>query len=128
MPPARPRGMQDEQTTPTGYSLHDGDGDYDDATTPIASHPSHSRQLEPQYDGFQGPPLPGPKPGTRAGEGDGSTPHIRLPGVDGRESLDFWGRGDPTKDSETDEEDWTADAIMHMNLAGDMSRPQGPER
>ncbi|KAK0389008.1 hypothetical protein NLU13_2585 [Sarocladium strictum] len=128
MPPARPRGMQDEQTTPTGYTLHDGDGDYDDATTPIASHPSHSRQLEPQYDGFQGPPLPGPKPGTRAGEGDGSTPHIRLPGVDGRESLDFWGRGDPTKDSETDEEDWTADAIMHMNLAGDMSRPQGPER
>ena len=41
-----------------------------------------------------------------------STPQIRLPGVDGREGFDL----DPT------EEDWTADAIMHMNLAGDMSR------
>jgi hypothetical protein len=55
-------------------------------------------------------------------------PHIRLPGVDGRESFELWGKNGPPKDGEQAEEDWTADAIMHMNLAGDMGRPQGPER
>lgn len=126
MPPARPMGMQDEQTTPTGYTLQDGD--YDDVTTPLANPQSHSYIQEQQYHDMQAPPPPGPKPGTRGGDGDTSTPHIRLPGVDGRESLDLWSKGGPPKDGETDEEDWTADAIMHMNLAGDMSRPQGPER
>lgn len=55
---------------------------------------------------------------SRSGSGSGP---IRLPGVDGRESLS--------------EEDWTAEAIMHMNLAGDfsggglsgMDLPRGPQ-
>ncbi|PNP54091.1 hypothetical protein THARTR1_05298 [Trichoderma harzianum] len=38
-------------------------------------------------------------------------PQIRLPGVDGREGLDFWG-------DDNDETDWTTDAMMHMNLTG----------
>ncbi|KAH6606862.1 amp-binding domain-containing [Trichoderma cornu-damae] len=41
-------------------------------------------------------------------------PQIRLPGVDGREDLDFWGSGD-------DETDWTTDAMMHMNLTGNLN-------
>lgn len=37
----------------------------------------------------------------------------RLPGVDGRESFEFGGEG-------PEDEDWRAEAIMHMNLAGGM--------
>lgn len=44
-------------------------------------------------------------------------PQIRLPGVDGREGLDFWG-DDP------DETDWTTDAMMHMNLTGAFNNPR----
>ena len=43
--------------------------------------------------------------------------HGRLPGVDGRETSDIWRDGDGNE-----EDDWTADAIMHMNLAGDLGR------
>lgn len=128
MPPARPMGMQDEQTTPTGYQLHDGPGDYDNVTTPIAEPHSHPNFSMPHHDAASGPPRPGPKPGSRGVEGEAGMPHIRLPGVDGRESLELWGKNGPPKDGEQGEEDWTADAIMHMNLAGDMGRPQGPER
>lgn len=47
-----------------------------------------------------------------------SAPQIKLPGVDGRESMDLL---DGEKFGHHDEEtEWTADAIMHMNLAGDM--------
>lgn len=38
-------------------------------------------------------------------------PQIRLPGVDGREGLDFWG-------DDNDETDWTTGTMMHMNLTG----------
>lgn len=48
-----------------------------------------------------------PPPRNRLSQGP---PQIRLPGVDGREGLDFWGAND--------EADWTADAMMHMNLTG----------
>lgn len=41
-------------------------------------------------------------------------PQIRLPGVDGREGLDFWGNDEA-------ETDWTADAMMHMNLTGNLN-------
>ncbi len=46
-------------------------------------------------------------------------PRIRLPGVDGRESLDFWG----DKESRGEEDTWEADAMMHMNLTGEMRSP-----
>lgn len=48
-------------------------------------------------------------------------PQIRLPGVDGREQVNFW-QQQPNKDEKSGE-DWTTDAMMHMNLAGDM-KPQ----
>ena len=48
---------------------------------------------------------------------------VRLPGVDGRESMDDW-TARPV-DGEPTEEDWTRDAIMHMNLAGDLQRREG---
>lgn len=75
----------------------------------------------------------GARPGTGTGIG-GSTmtsqmaPQIRLPGVDGRESLDDWdlrpgsggggvgGRGGNGENG--GEEDWMQDAYMSMNLAG----------
>ncbi|KAK4143901.1 uncharacterized protein C8A04DRAFT_11987 [Dichotomopilus funicola] len=60
-----------------------------------------------------------------------SPPQIRLPGVDGRESLDDWdlrpgskssagaGAGTGGADGDVDEDDaWKADAYMSMNLAG----------
>lgn len=71
--------------------------------------------------GPQPPPPPPPKPASRGR--DSATPtgshnaQIRLPGVDGRESLDLW-HDEPLDD----EEDWTTEAIMHMNLAGDLNR------
>lgn len=53
------------------------------------------------------------------GSGDGQMPpQIRLPSVDGRESMWLDTR------QRNSEEDWTADAIMHMNLAGDMHSPK----
>ncbi|RMJ15388.1 hypothetical protein CDV36_004901 [Fusarium kuroshium] len=75
---------------------------------------SHYGATEPE----QGPlPAPGTKPEVPAGAGQ-APPQIRLPGVDGREDVNFWGQ--PNRDS-NDEADWTADAIMHMNLAGSMN-------
>ncbi|KAG7291022.1 hypothetical protein NEMBOFW57_001030 [Staphylotrichum longicolle] len=97
------------------------------------------------------PPVVGPKPGSsgsgttpggggfgaRPGTGTGiggatmtsqMAPQIRLPGVDGRESLDDWdlrpgsggggvgGRGGNGENG--GEEDWMQDAYMSMNLAG----------
>jgi hypothetical protein len=48
-------------------------------------------------------------------------PQIRLPGVDGREGLDFWGNDEP-------ETDWTADAMMHMNLTGSLNNQNNHQR
>ena len=53
------------------------------------------------------------------GSGDGQVPpQIRLPSVDGRENMWLGNR------EGENEEDWTADAIMHMNLAGEMNHPR----
>ncbi|KAL7792489.1 acetyl-CoA synthetase-like protein [Trichoderma ceciliae] len=41
-------------------------------------------------------------------------PQIRLPGVDGREGFEFWG-------DDHEETDWTTDAMMHMNLTGNLN-------
>lgn len=77
----------------------------------------------PNFDQFgsseQSPPQVGPKPvGPNAVEGQ-APPKIRLPGVDGRESMDFWG-----SDTKQGEDSWEADAIMHMNLTGEMQSPK----
>ncbi len=76
---------------------------------------------------------PSPPPGLAARPGSGAggpmasqtPPQIRLPGVDGRESLDDWnlggrpgsGAGGNGGDGEG-VDDWTRDAFMSMNLAG----------
>lgn len=127
---------QDNEVTPTktrsgygydgmrGYACYD-DGDEEDA-----------------------PPTVGPKPGSRSGLGSAGglhqqqqqpPPTIHLPSVDGRESLDEWqrmgggggagvgagaGAGGKMAGGGDDEEDWTRDAIMHMNLAGDLERKE----
>jgi hypothetical protein len=52
--------------------------------------------------------------GSSSGEGQ-VPPQIRLPGVDGRENM--WLQNDQRKD----DEEWAQEAMMHMNLAGDMS-------
>jgi hypothetical protein len=64
------------------------------------------------------PPAVPPKPTTRPNDGH-PPPQIRLPGVDGRESFDLW---TTSGDRDQDDDAWKTDAIMHMNLAGDMSR------
>lgn len=61
----------------------------------------------------QGPQSAGPKSELRSLRGQ-APPQIRLPGVDGREEIDFW----RAPDNDADDEDWTSNAIMHMNLAG----------
>ncbi|KAG9257121.1 acyl CoA ligase-like protein [Emericellopsis atlantica] len=66
-----------------------------------------------RYDEHGPPPTVGPKPQSRSGDGH-VPPQIRLPGVDGREGMDFWG-GDDTASRHS----WEQDAIMHMNLMGD---------
>ncbi|KAF5500545.1 Uncharacterized protein CGCS363_v006521 [Colletotrichum siamense] len=69
-----------------------------------------------QFGGDEGPPPVGAKPGSRAGPG-GPPPQINLPGVDGRESMDLWKSKDGGQD-----DDWTAQALMHMNLASDLEK------
>ncbi|TDZ54459.1 Uncharacterized protein CTRI78_v006337 [Colletotrichum trifolii] len=72
----------------------------------------------PDFDQFgrdEGPPPVGAKPASRAG---GVPPQINLPGVDGHQSRDSWkGNGQ--------DEDWTAQALRHMNLANDLDKRQG---
>lgn len=58
------------------------------------------------------PPAVGPKPASPPQSSLSGAPQIRLPGVDGRESLDD-GRAKGGA-----EDDWTRDAYMSMNLAG----------
>lgn len=149
-PAQEPMGMPDDQQTPTGYQLHDGPP-LDVATpqpppTQQHQHEQQSQHYEPQHRpqeeqqhhhhhqqqgshdfdlpdferfGTPAPPPAGPKPGSRSGEGQ-APPQIRLPGVDGRENIDFWGN-----DNDGDgRNSWEADAIMHMNLTGDMGGPR----
>lgn len=118
---------------------HAGPVDYQqynlgDAITPSATNPTTSLSLSHQTgqdfgmpDFAQFEPGPGPSappepvelpPDTVLPRGQ-VPPQIRLPGVDGREDVSLW-RGPDKNDNE--EEDGTVEAIMHMNLAGDMNR------
>lgn len=119
--------LQDPEETPT--KARPGSG-------PIAS-PHNSYDL-PDFarfnlndDGSDAPPPPvGPKPPGSSGAGaqgqQHRPPQIRLPGVDGRESLDWdqepgsaGGRQDGEgKQGGGEDDEWAKDANMYMNLAG----------
>ncbi len=118
--------------------------------TSVAAFP-HGYDL-PDFDQFDGrgtptpPPAVGPKPSSPTtatglpslsfslgGNRLSQAPQIRLPGVDGRESLDDWdlrprsgigGTLAVTNNTE-EEDDWTRDAYMSMNLAGTLGKKTG---
>ncbi|KAK6077851.1 acyl-CoA ligase [Seiridium cupressi] len=75
-----------------------------------AAASGHNFQL-PSYDDFRGD-------SARPTSTMTSTPVIRLPGVDGREPEMI----SPTDGNAEEEDDWTTDAIMHMNLASQMGK------
>lgn len=123
--------MSDDQPTPTGYvqgvssdvggqgsgqssggrgyfdDTQSSSGEYSDAPPPVVGR---------KPVGSSGPTH---VPGDAQSEDTGA-PRLRmqLPGVDGREGFQLWS---DNKDTADEEEDWTRDAIMHMNLAGDMN-------
>ena len=117
---------------PHGFDLPDFDhfGD-DDSPPPVGPKPPGTsglprvpaqRTLPSQQrlsQVYQAPPADRPQAQTPP------QPALRLPGVDGRESMDDWSPAPGRTDGEPTEEDWTRDAIMHMNLAGDLQRREG---
>jgi hypothetical protein len=146
-------GMAMTQTPgPIEMPANERDMPFDNDQTPTKSHNQYQQQQGlglpepsiphgfelPSFDRFGEdshhdgpPPAVGPKPGS---SGTGTTgysqgpPQIRLPGVDGRESLDDWelrpgtgngnGNGNGGFGQDGGEDDWTRDAYMSMNLAG----------
>lgn len=124
-PAEAPMGMSDDQKTPTGFPPTAGHPGAPPVSSNNPQNPqvraSHGYEL-PDFERFgtPAPPPVGPKPGaTTSAEGQ-APPQIRLPGVDGRENLDLW-----SGDDKGDDDSWEADAIMHMNLTGDMSGRRG---
>ncbi|KAK2608813.1 hypothetical protein QQS21_002670 [Conoideocrella luteorostrata] len=121
VPPPRMSSLDpaDDQATPTGYAQSVGPPGARVHRKAVGQHDyfDNAAGREETYHDDEKPPAVGPKPGTSGGESQ-AAPTIRmsLPGVDGREGFNFW----DTPQREDDETDWTADAIMHMNLAGDM--------
>jgi len=116
-------GGQPQQPT-AGYQGHDGQADTSFTGHQVAAAQPSSGYDLPDFDQFgtsdNQPPQVGPKPLTVSNPTEGQAPpKIRLPGVDGRESLDFW-----SKDKEEEEDSWEADAIMHMNLTGEIQSPR----
>lgn len=132
-------------------------GDGDDRTPTTARHGkqrSTGSYEVPDFgsfgeeDGDERPPQPGPKPGALRDSASGGlhSPAIRLPGVDGRESLTFddWPAqadnrnslpsrqrhlgqgqgqdGDGGNAGEDEDDEWAKDAEMYMNLAGTLGR------
>lgn len=136
-------GVPGGDRTPTGYAPAD-ERPRSSWGIPQDEQPQQGQNVYGYEAGREGTPLPplvGPKPTSPSGEADSRVaPQIRLPGVDGREGFDFWGDGgggsgglgDHSRNNSSrdgaavkDEDDsWEADAIMHMNLTGDMGGPR----
>lgn len=119
-PAAGPMDPADDPTTPTAYPAEEAKGLEPSASNPAArlsymnndgGHGYDIPDFERFGEGDEAPPAVGPKPQFSTGDGP-STPQIRLPGVDGREPLEMWA-GD-----NKDDDDWSADLTMRMNLAG----------
>ena len=123
---------------PHGFDLPDFGSFGDESPPPVGAKPLGAsglpqvpaqRMLPSQqrhsqvYDPAQGQSQPPPQQYQQQHHQQ-QQPVIRLPGVDGRESMD-WSPGPGQGDGEPTEEDWTRDAIMHMNLAGDLKRREG---
>lgn len=92
-------------------------------TFPAEGFPSH-----PSLTGDRRPSVQGENTQEHAGQrvelaadhgepGERTSTYGRLPGVDGREQ---WGQEEA--EAEAEEDDWRADAVMHMNLAEGMGR------
>lgn len=86
--------LDDQAATPTGY--------------PQAQGANRGGEVNAHQDGYfaDGPVF---------SSAPAAPPKIQLPGVDGREGYAVW-----TDDDNDQVDDWTASAIMHMNLAGGM--------
>lgn len=115
----------DDQITPTGYhpggtstmSTYDRGNDYGftgsySADTANQRQDSFHHYGQAQTTSDVHPPNIEPKSAARHVSSQ-APPQIRLPGVDGREAFELWGS---TPDQEA--EDWTTNAMMHMNLTG----------
>ncbi|KOS19214.1 Uncharacterized protein ESCO_000121 [Escovopsis weberi] len=109
-----------DQTTPTGYHPSMGHGRTADAAAMSRQSYFPGQAVSQGFSIDSGgsevndgalPPAIEPKSAQRVAQGQGP-PRIQLPSIDGREPFEPWGNGDQ------DDADWTASAIMHMNLAG----------
>jgi hypothetical protein len=126
---------EDDMETPTKTRPGVGLG-----SAPPPPRPAHGYDL-PDFDrfGLEDPPAVGPKPSatmppqsSRPYSPQHQNPQIRLPGVDGRESLDDWRPqpgvfsgapqptvpGGPALAAQDLDDDWAKEASMYMNLAG----------
>jgi hypothetical protein len=117
----QPHGGTGIGTAIGGYQEGDGPADANFSSPQSTTLQSSSGYDLPDFDQFgssEQPPQVGPKPGASNSAEGQAPPKIRLPGVDGRESMDFWGGDKQGEDS------WEADAIMHMNLTGEIQSPR----
>ncbi|GAB1320063.1 hypothetical protein MFIFM68171_10273 [Madurella fahalii] len=154
LPPLPPQHQQQEQPQlgPVEMPADEREFVMDNDQTPTKNYPQpshfgggelgHDYEL-PNFDQFgrdSSEMMPGPHTHAQQGGTTGymsqQAPQIRLPGVDGRESLDDWnmtfrpgsssgngnGNGGPGGQGQgaggNDDDDWTRDAYMSMNLAG----------
>ncbi len=117
IPPPRHSIIPDDQTTPTGYQPTDDFQPVSRADTGVSDYGFMGHEDATIISELDSTPA--------LRRGSQGAPQIRLPGVDGRESMDLLGG---QIDGQDDEAAWTADAIMHMNLANDMDARQGEAR
>ncbi|KAB5522996.1 hypothetical protein GE09DRAFT_487094 [Coniochaeta sp. 2T2.1] len=145
--------MPADEVVPPRQTADDGR----DGETPTKARHEQQQRGSYAHDDFGGyndelPPNPGPKPNSPTATGFSVTsPIIRLPGVDGRESFDDWpqqgqGQGLEVKRDGRDslpsrqryssghlseessvaggpeDDEWAKDAGMYMNLAGTLGR------
>lgn len=106
--------MPDDQKTPTGHPPRGPMGAPDEAGHSAEGY--HTQTFMSELDST--PIVPQNNPDQAAEQR-----RSHLPGVDGRESLDMWDaeRNEPSKVLD-DAEEWTTDAMMHMNLAAEPER------
>jgi hypothetical protein len=126
--------LPDGQETPTGFQRSQFEHPPQSAGSQPQLNLSHQpdqgfdmdfsrySSAEPDHNPLHRRPVPGQSQQPEPMQGHGQAPpQIRLPGVDGREEGGFWSQQEKNEKSQ---EDWTADAMMHMNLAGDMGPPR----